>query len=42
MNKIVDLTIFNHSTGESGSFSHAVRVGMDNHSKSRSLLNLAS
>jgi hypothetical protein len=40
--KIADLTIFNQSTGKSGSYAHAVRVGMENHSKSRSLLHITS
>jgi hypothetical protein len=40
--KIADLTIFNQSTGKSGSYAHAARVGMENHSKSRSLLHLTS
>jgi hypothetical protein len=38
--KIADLTRANQSTGKSGSYDHAARVGMDNHSKSRSLLHL--
>jgi hypothetical protein len=40
--KIVDLTIFNHSKGKSGSYAHATRVGMQNHSKNKSLLHLTS
>jgi hypothetical protein len=40
--KIADLRIFNQSTGKSGSYAHAARVGMENHSKSRSLLHLTS
>jgi hypothetical protein len=42
MKKIADLTIFNQSKGESGSYAHAARVGMHNHSKSKSLLHLTS
>jgi hypothetical protein len=40
--KIADLTIFNQSKGKSGSYAHAARVGMQNHSKSKSLLHLTS
>jgi hypothetical protein len=40
--KIADLTIFNQSKGNSGSYAHAARVGMKNHSKSKSLLHLNS
>jgi hypothetical protein len=40
--KIADLTIFNQSTGKSGSYAHAARVGMQNHSKSKPLLHLTS
>jgi hypothetical protein len=42
MKKIADLTIFNQSKGKSGSYAHAARVGMQNHSKSKSLLRLTS
>jgi hypothetical protein len=38
--KIADLAIFNHSKGKSGSYAHAARVGMQNHSKSKSLTSL--
>jgi hypothetical protein len=38
--KIADLTIFNHSKGKSGSYAHAARVGMQNHSKRKYLLHL--
>jgi hypothetical protein len=40
--KIADLTIFNQSKGNSGSYAHAARVGMQNHSKSKSILHLTS
>jgi hypothetical protein len=40
--KIADLTIFNHSKGKSGSYAHAARVRMQNHSKRKSLLHLTS
>jgi hypothetical protein len=40
--KIADLTIFNQSKGNSGSYDHAACVGMQNHSKSKSLLLLTS
>jgi hypothetical protein len=40
--KIEDLTIFNQSKGKSGSYAHAARVGMQNHSKGKSLLHLTS
>jgi hypothetical protein len=40
--KIADLTIFNQSKGKSGSYAHAACVGMQNHSKSKSLLHLTS
>jgi hypothetical protein len=40
--KIADLTIFNQSTGKSGSYAPAASVGMENHSKSRSLLDITS
>jgi hypothetical protein len=40
--KIADLTIFNQSKGKSGSYAHAARAGMHNHSKSKSLLHLTS
>jgi hypothetical protein len=40
--KIADLTIFNQSKGKSGSYDHAARVGMQNHSKIKSLLHLTS
>jgi hypothetical protein len=40
--KIADITIFNQSEGKSGSYAHAARVGMQNHSKSESLLHLTS
>jgi hypothetical protein len=40
--KIADLTIFKKSKGKSGSYAHAARVGMQNHSKSKSLLHLTS
>jgi hypothetical protein len=40
--KIADLTIFNQSKGKSGSYAHAARVGMQNHSKGKSLLHLTS
>jgi hypothetical protein len=40
--KIADLTIFNQSKGKSGSYAHAARVGVQNHSKSKSLLHLTS
>jgi hypothetical protein len=40
--KIADLTIFNQSKGNSGSYAHAARVGMQNHSKCKSLLHLTS
>jgi hypothetical protein len=39
---IADLTIFNHSKGNSGSYPHATCVGMHNHSKSKFLLHLTS
>jgi hypothetical protein len=42
MKNIVDLTIFNQSKGKIGSYAHAARVGMQNHSKSKSLLHLTS
>jgi hypothetical protein len=42
MKKIADLTIFNQSKGNSGSYAHAARVGMQNHAKSKSLLHLTS
>jgi hypothetical protein len=40
--KIADLTIFNQSKGKSGPYAHAARVGMQNHSKRKSLLHLTS
>jgi hypothetical protein len=40
--KNADLTIFNQSKGKSGSYAHAARVGMQNHSKGKSLLHLTS
>jgi hypothetical protein len=40
--KIVDHIIFNQSKGKSGSYAHAARVGMQNHSKGKSLLHLTS
>jgi hypothetical protein len=40
--KIADLTILNKSKGNIGSYAHAARVGMQNHSKSKSLLHLTS
>jgi hypothetical protein len=40
--KIADLTIFNQSKGKSGSYADAARVGMQNHSKGKSLLHLTS
>jgi hypothetical protein len=40
--KIADLTIFNQSKGKSGSYAHAARVGIQNHSKIKSLLHLTS
>jgi hypothetical protein len=40
--KIADLTIFNQSKGKSGSYAHTARVGMQNHSKVKSLLHLTS
>jgi hypothetical protein len=40
--KIAYLTIFNQSKGKSGSYAHAARVGMQNHSKRKSLLHLTS
>jgi hypothetical protein len=40
--KIADITIFNQSKGKSGSYAHAARVGMHNHSKGKSLLHLTS
>jgi hypothetical protein len=40
LEKIADLTMFNQSRGKSGSYAHAARVGMQNHSKSKSLLYL--
>jgi hypothetical protein len=40
--KIADLTIFNQSKGKSGSYAHAARVGMQNHSKGKSRLHLTS
>jgi hypothetical protein len=40
--KIADLTMFNQSKGKSGSYAHAARVGMQNHSKIKSLLHLTS
>jgi hypothetical protein len=40
--KIADLTISSQSKGKSGSYPHAARVGMQNHSKSKSLLRLTS
>jgi hypothetical protein len=40
--KIEDPTIFNQSKVKSGSYAHAARVGMQNHSKSKSLLHLTS
>jgi hypothetical protein len=42
MKKIADRTIFNQSKGKSGSYAHAACVGMQNHSKSKSLLHLTS
>jgi hypothetical protein len=39
---IADLTIFNQSKGNSGSYAHVARVGMQNQSKSKSLLHLTS
>jgi hypothetical protein len=35
-------TIFNQSKGKSGSYAHTARVGMQNNSKGKSLLHLAS
>jgi hypothetical protein len=40
--KIADLTIINKSKGKSGSHDHAARVGMQNRSRSKSLLHLTS
>jgi hypothetical protein len=40
--KIADLAIFNHSKEKSGSYAHAARVGMQNHSKGKSFLHLNS
>jgi hypothetical protein len=40
--KIADITIFNQSKGKSGSYAHTARVGIQNHSKSKSLLHLTS
>jgi hypothetical protein len=40
--KIADLTIFNQSKGKSGSYAHAARVGMQNHSRIKYLIHLAS
>jgi hypothetical protein len=40
--KIADLTIFNQSKGKSGSYAHMARVGMQNHSKRKSLLQFTS
>jgi hypothetical protein len=40
--KIADLTIFNQSKGNSGSYAHAARMGIQNHSKSKALLHLTS
>jgi hypothetical protein len=42
MKKIADLTMFNQSKGKSGSYAHAALVGMQNHSKRKSLLHLTS
>jgi hypothetical protein len=42
LKKIADLTMFNQSKGKSGSYAHAVRLGMQNHSKIKSLLHLTS
>jgi hypothetical protein len=39
--KITDLTIFNQSKGKIGSYAHAARLGMQNHSKGKSFLRLA-
>jgi hypothetical protein len=40
--KIADLAIFNQSKQKSGSYAHAARVGMENHSKIKPLLHLTS
>jgi hypothetical protein len=40
--KIADLPIFNQSKEKSGSYAHAARGGMQNNSKSKSLLHLTS
>jgi co-chaperonin GroES (HSP10) len=40
--KIADITIFNQSKGNSGSYAHAAHAGMQNHPKSKSLLHLTS
>jgi hypothetical protein len=40
--KIADLTIFDQSNGKSGSYAHAARVGMQNHTKNKSLLHLTT
>jgi hypothetical protein len=42
LKKIADFTIFNQSEGKSGSYAHAARVGIQNHSKRKSLLHLTS
>jgi hypothetical protein len=39
---IADLMMFKDSKGKSGSYAHAARVGMQNHSKSKSLFHLTS
>jgi hypothetical protein len=38
--KIADIMIFNQSKGKSGSYAHVARMGMQNHSKGKSLLHL--
>jgi hypothetical protein len=40
--EIADVMILNQSKGKSGSYAHAARVGMQNHSKGKSLLHLTS
>jgi hypothetical protein len=37
-----DITIFNQAKGNSGSYAHATHLGMQNHSKCKSLLHLTS
>jgi hypothetical protein len=39
---IADPVIFNQSTGKSVSYAHAAHVGMEKHTKNRSLLHLTS